>query len=89
MLRQSTPAELQAAIAVTLRQQLRLDLFADLEPEKKRMHLESAQSFLRHPDALRTDKRAVMTFLEVLATDAEEAVRAIAQGIVDNWNNPL
>lgn len=89
MIRTSTPAELQAAIACTLRRKLRLDTFKGLQPEDKRLNLESAKSFLCNGDSLLTDKRAVITLLEVIATDAEESERAIALNIVKNWNNTL
>jgi len=89
MIRTETPTEIQSAIAAALRPKLRLEIFIRLEPEIKRMHLEAASSFLTNPDARPTDKRAIVAFLEVLATVDEIGVSAIAQSIVDNWNNPL
>ena len=89
MLRTPSPAEVQTGIACTLRQELKLNTFTKLEPESKRMNLESASAFLTNPDARPTDKRAIVAFLELLATVEDLGVGAIAQSIVDQWHNPL
>ena len=89
MIRTETQTEIQSAIAAALRQKLCLHSFTNLQPEEKRSHLESASSFLTHPDARLTDKRAIVAFLELLATVEDLGVGAIAQSIVDQWHNPL
>jgi len=89
MIRTETPTEIQSAIAAALRQKLCLHSFTKLEPEEKRSHLEAASSFLTHPDARPTDKRAIVAFLELLATVEDLGVGAIAQSILEQWHKTV
>ena len=89
MIRTETPTEIQSAIAAALRQKLCLHSFTNLELKEKRSHLEAASAFLTNPHARLTDKRAIVAFLELLATVEDLGVGAIAQSIVDQWHNPL
>lgn len=80
-----TPTELQRGIFQTLSRSLRIEGFKSLEPEAQVLTLEEASNLLKSSLVPMTNKRQLISYLELLAKDCEEMSDRV-QLILDDWN---